>query len=297
MEDISVVKGTLSTVLSEDDFDNGYVDYALEDVVLGEYEEILYDQDMSEMPGMDVSDYDTSGYIPLTSTLPASGTTVEEYFPHAPGDYSQPNGGSDNKLSRHVYENETFTDVCLPAGRNSLFKNCTFEGILFVGSSSSNTNNVRFENCQFNGVIVTGVPKDFYWTRNVLYFTGSATFNNTAMEEATILAPNFNVNLGNTQELVEGESVLTGAIVGGIVDIRGNAKIEGTILSMYDPTSLGSGARAYGTNVGFSDENNEAGVPEDRGTIEIKPTPERMLPSGMKTPIIFEQDGNSYVEY
>ena len=223
--------------------------------------------------------------------------TTKEYFPHAPGDYSRPANGSSKKLNRQVYENEVFTDVRLPSARHSLFRNCTFEGILYIGMGGNGANNVRFEDCQFNGVIVTGVPNDFKWKSNVLYFTGSAIFNNTYMEEATILAPNFNVNLGNTQELLEGESILKGAIVGGIVDVRGNATIDGTILSMYDPSPLGYSARAYGTNVGFSDENDEAGIPEDVGTIHITPNPDNLLPSGMVTPIVIQWDGNSYVEY
>ncbi len=117
------------------------------------------------------------------------------------------------------------------------------------------------------------------------------------MEEATILAPNFNVNLGNTQTLLsESESVLTGLVVGGIVDVRGNANIDGTILSMYDPGPLGNVAAQYGTNVGFSDENSEAGVPEDVGTIYIRPDPGRLLPVGIKSDVIIVPLPESYTE-
>jgi hypothetical protein len=299
LEAESVVNGSLNTVLSEDDFDEA--GYALEDKILGQHEGINYDQTIPEMPGMDASDYDTSEYASpaVTSTLPESGTTVVEYFPHVPGDYSQRSSWSSLRLRRQVYDGQTFTNVKLPTGRNSLFKNCTFEGILFVSAGDYGTNNIRFDNCTFNGAIVTSVPDNFKWKENMLYFTGSAIFNNQAMEESTILAPNFNVNIGNTQELIEGsESVLTGAIVGGIVDIRGNANVNGTILSMYDPTSLGGSAGAYATNVGFSDENEEAGVPEDIGTIHVTPNPDRLLPSGMVTPVIIDAhpDANSYVE-
>jgi len=293
MEAQSVVNGNLDTVLFEDDF--AEAGYALEDEVLGEYDSINYGEEEGHMTGMDISDYDTSEYNEMTAILPASETIQNEYFPHEAGDYSRSTSGS-RQLQRHVYENQTFTNANLPPGRNALFKNCTFEGVLYIGTNSE-TNNVRFDNCQFNGAIVTGVASDFLWTQNVLYFTGSANFDNQFMEESTILAPNFNVNLGNTQELEAAESVLTGAIVGGIVDIRGNATIEGTILSMYDPIEHGSGARAYGTNVGFSDENNEAGIPEDIGTITISPDPTRLLPSGIIAPIVITRDANSYVEF
>jgi len=322
MDEVSTVNGTVNTVIEKNYFDpedHHYVGYTLEtldengnpvfdedgnrvhspgDKVKGAHQGINYGQPQPTVPGFDYTDYDTSIYASMTTTLPASGDTVKEYFPHAPGDYTQPANWSSKELNRQTYEDETFTDKRLPAGRNSLFKNCTFEGIFYIGIGGNGCNNVRFENCQFNGVIVTGVPNDFKWKKNMLYFTGSAIFNNTVMEEATILAPNFNVNLGNTQELLyESESVLTGLVVGGIVDVRGNANIDGTILSMYDPGPLGSVAAQYGTNVGFSDENFEAGIPEDVGTINIHPEPERMLPVGIKSDVIFVPNQQSYTEY
>jgi len=302
MDNTSIVNGSLNTVVNEEYFDPAepnYVGYTLEgDKVKGAHQGINYGQPQPTVPGFDYTDYDTSTYASMTSTLPASGNTVKEYFPHAPNDYTQPANWSSKELNRQMYENETFTDERLPAGRNSLFKNCTFEGIFYIGIEGNGCNNVRFENCQFNGVIVTGVPKDFKWKQNMLYFTGSAIFNNTVMEEATILAPNFNVNLGNTKEIEsESESVLTGLVVGGIVDVRGNANIDGTILSMYDPGPLGNVAAQYGTNVGFSNENIEAGIPEDVGTIHIHPDPERMLPVGIKSNVIFVPNQQSYTEY
>lgn len=322
LEEVSTVNGTINTVIDTNYFDPedpDYAGYTLEtldengnpmfdeygnrihspgDKVKGTHNGINYGQPQPTLPGFDHTDYDTSTYASMTATLPASGDTVKEYFPHAPGDYTQPADGASRELNRQMYENETFTDARLPAGRNSLFKNCTFEGIFYIGIGGNGCNNVRFENCQFNGVIVTGVPNDFKWKRNMLYFTGSAIFNNTVMEETTILAPNFNVNLGNTQQLEdESESVLTGLVVGGIVDVRGNANIDGTILSMYDPGPLGSVAAQYGTNVGFSDENIEAGVPEDVGTIHIHSDPDRMLPVGIKSSVLLAPNQESYTEH
>jgi hypothetical protein len=228
------------------------------------------------MSGFDYTDYDTSSYKDETTEIPESETTVQEYFPHKPGDYTARESWSSRKLERHIYENQTFTNKRLPTNRNALFKNCTFEDAFFVESDTSrtsNVNNVRFENCNFNGSIITDVPDDFRWMHNVLYFTGSATFDNTYMEEATILAPNFNVN------------------------VRGNANIDGTILSMYDPGPLGNVAAQYGTNVGFSDENNEAGIPEDVGTIHIHPNADGLLPIGIKSNIMLVPEQQSYAEY
>ncbi|MDT8300430.1 MAG: pilus assembly PilX N-terminal domain-containing protein [Sedimentisphaerales bacterium] len=301
MENTSIVNGTLNTVVDEDNFDisePNYVGYTLEgDKVTGTHKGINYGQPNPTTPGFDYTDYDTSSYAAMTTTLPASGTTVKEYFPHDPNDYTQAVNSSSSQVNRQVYDGQTFTDRRLPAGRNSLFKNCTFEGIFYIGIGGNGSNNIRFEDCQFNGVIVTGVPNDFKWKKNMLYFTGSALFNNTVMQEATILAPNFNVNLGNTQTLLsQSESVLTGLIVGGIVDVRGNANIDGTILSMYDPGPLGNVASQYGTNVGFSDENSEAGIPGDIGTIYIHPDPGRMLPVGISSDVIIVPLPESYTE-
>ncbi len=52
----------------------------------------------------------------------------------------------------------------------------------------------------------------------------------------------------------------------------------------------------YGTNVGFSAENSEAGIPEDVGTIYIHPDPGRMLPVGIKSTVIIVPLPESYTE-
>jgi hypothetical protein len=64
---------------------------------------------------------------------------------------------------------------------------------------------------------------------------------------------------------------------------------------MADTSAYSSG---YVTNIGATEfdggtETTEAG---DIGTIEITPTPDQMLPSGITTPVIFDLDSNSYYE-
>ena len=318
----SVINGTLNTVIDRHSFDpdsGEYVGYTLEtldedgnaifdangnriyssdDMVQGYHEGINYGQPDIPASGFEASDYDTSSYDALTEYVSTGGcSTVIEYFPHAPGDFTQRQDWSSRRLTRPIIENQVITNGKLAAGSNALFRNCTFEDILYVEGADSIFNNVRFEDCTFNGAIVTDVPADFYWQKNVLYFTGTAIFDNRYMEEATILAPNFNVNIGNTMELEDdSESVLTGLVVGGIVDVRGNANVNGTILSMYDPGPLGASAALYGTNVGFSDENNEAGIPEDVGTIHINPDPEGLMPLGVRSDVILVPLPHTYSE-
>jgi len=274
--------------------------YGPYDEVQAYHEGINYGQPYQDIPGMDISDYDTDGYNDGLTGIPScpSEQREVEYFPHAAGDYTQPKSGS-RQLTRHVYENQTFTNARLPDNRNALFRNCTFENILYIDcykSGSAGYNNVRFENCAFNGVIVTDVPQVFKWQNNCLYFTGEATFNNTSgVQEATILAPHFNVNLGNTNPEQSDNNVLTGAIIGGIVDVRGNAQIYGTIISMCDTTQWSSG---YVTNIGatLNDGGSETTELGDIGVISITPEEDEMLPSGITSPIVIKLLQDTYSE-
>ncbi len=276
--------------------------YSADDEIQGYHRNIKYDQPSGEsMPGLDIDDYDTDGYSIGLTDIPEcpSGDRETEYFPHAAGNYNQPKSWSSRQLNRHVYEDMTFTNASLPSDRNALFRNCTFEEVLYIDCSKSgyyNYNNVRFENCNFDGIIVTNVPQQFKWMYNCLYFTGEATFNNTSeIQEATILAPHFNVNLGNTNPESSDNNVLTGAIVGGIVDVRGNAQIYGTIISMCDTSQWTSG---YVTNIGatLDDGGSETTEPGDVGVISITPDEEKMLPSGIASPIVVEQLQDTYSE-
>jgi len=323
----SAVLGTINTVLTLDDIqDHGYqletldedgnpIDingdplgsnyedryYGPDDEVQAYHEGINYEQPYEDIPGMDISDYDTDLYNDGLTDIPSCPSELREteYFPHAAGDYTQPKSWSSRELDRHVYENQTFTDAHLADNRNALFRNCTFESILYIDcskSGSSNYNNVRFENCTFNGVIVTDVPQVLKWQYNCLYFTGEATFDNTSdIQEATILAPHFNVNLGNTNPEQSDNNVLTGAIVGGIVDVRGNAQIYGTIISMCDTTQWSSG---YVTNIGatLDDGGSETTELGDIGVIGITPEEDKMLPSGITSPIVIKPKQDTYAE-
>jgi hypothetical protein len=321
----SRVEGTINTTLALNDIqeqgdfqletldednnpmfdDEGYRVYGDEDEIQGYHDGINYGQGSESMPGMDISHYDTDLYYDMVMTgdgngsIASSSTIRTEYFPHASGNYTIPKSSSSRTLNRHVYENQTFTNQRLPGNRNALFKNCTFEDVLYIDcykSGSTQYNNVRFEDCSFNGPIVTDVPQQFKWKNNCLYFTGEAAFNNTSdIQEATILAPHFNVNVGNTNPVQSDNNVLTGAVVGGIVDVRGNAQVYGTIISMCDTTVWSSG---YVTNIGatLGDGGSETTELGDVGTISIQPEAERMLPSGITTPIIIKPLQDTYSE-
>ena len=273
--------------------------YSPNDEVQAYHEGINYGQLFQNMPGMSITDYDTSPYRSMTTAIPTTTVKRTEYFPHTAGDYTKPSSSGSRQLTRYVYENQTFANKLLPSNRNALFKNCTFEGILYIDcatNTSMNYNNVRFENCTFNGTIITNVPNQFKWQNNCLYFTGEATFNNTSsIQEATILAPHFNVNLGNTNPVQSDNNVLTGAIVGGIVNVRGSAQIYGTIISMCDTTQWSEG---YVTNIGatLDDGGSETTELGDIGVISVTPEQDKMLPSGITTPIVIKPLQDTYSE-
>jgi hypothetical protein len=301
--------------------------YSSIDELQGTYENVNYSQpDQSNIPGLKIGDYNTSSYknaipgtapsvsgsliqngvLPKTKIGKQTVPTQTEYFPHAAGNYKQKASSSSLALTRYVYENKTLRNIRVDGGTNALFKNCTFEEVLYVDCSTagptstvSTYNNIRFENCTFNGVIVTNTPQALnsgWWMRNQLYFTGAATFKNeSSIQEATILAPHFNVNLGNTNPNQNENNVLTGAIVGGIVDVRGNAQIYGTIISMADTSAYPSG---YVTNIGATEDDGGSETLEigDIGTIEITPDEDQMLPSGITTPIVLKPLKSTYKE-
>jgi hypothetical protein len=120
-------------------------------------------------------------------------------------------------------------------------------------------------------------------------------FQNNTTAEATILAPHFNVNLGNTNPVAGTDNVLYGAIIGGIVDVRGNAEVFGTIISMADTSMYTSG---YVTNIGatLNDGGSETVSIDDVGVINITPDPDKLLPSGITSPIIIKPLQNTYCE-
>lgn len=303
--------------------EDGHKIISPEDEIQGYNEGINYGVPPQNMAGMKISDYDTTTYYNMTRTANGGsgdiyysssainytgnldslsstcGTKYRyEYFPHAVDSYTtnRPGGGG-IQVKRYIYKDLTFTDARLLNDKNALFINCTFNGVLYVdcGKTTSNYNNVRFDNCTFNGTIITNTPQTFNWQKNCLYYTGSATFQNNTSAEATILAPHFNVNLGNTNPVSGTENVLRGAIVGGIVDVRGNAEVFGTIISMADTSSYTSG---YVTNIGatLDDGGSETVAIGDIGVINITPDSDKMLPSGITTPIVINFLQNTYNE-
>jgi hypothetical protein len=138
------------------------------------------------------------------------------------------------------------------------------------------SNNIRFHNCLFVGTISSAVPQQFTHVRNKLQFTGSTRFvqrhptqpdnaalnprsaDRDAVSRSSLLVPNYSVDVGHFNAPTDtfaggptGQNVqLQGTIVAGLLDIRGNASISGTMLTTFRPV-LGQGPlQQYGQAVG-----------------------------------------------
>ena len=188
-------------------------------------------------------------------------------------------------------------------------------------------NNLRFHNCRFEGSIVSGdqnggQPLDFSHTRNKLNFTGETEFPDV-MDQAEvpglsaaerqefrrsrILAPHMSVEMGTFNDPTGDEAIhLTGAIVAGIIDMRGNIKIDGTLMTTYEPkagdgTVMGDTSPNFNTTLGYF--SNEAGdleagaLPGDgMGVIQIRYDPSLPLPDGVMARIRVDPMVMTYFE-
>lgn len=115
------------------------------------------------------------------------------------------------------------------------------------------SNNIRFHDCLFVGSIVADQPAVYHHVRNKLQFTGATRFaqvhpdypddpskNPDAddMDEilkSSLMAPQYSVDIGAINPPPEQDVKLKGAIVAGVLDVRGNAFIKGVILATFNP--------------------------------------------------------------
>ncbi len=114
------------------------------------------------------------------------------------------------------------------------------------------SNNIRFHNCLFVGSIVSDAPQGFTQVRNKLQFTGSTRFvkdnpystgttmnpesdDRAAIATSSLMVPNYSVDIGTFNSPETQQVQLRGAIIAGVMDVRGNADIEGALLLTFAP--------------------------------------------------------------
>ncbi len=137
------------------------------------------------------------------------------------------------------------------------------------------SNNVRFHNCTFIGSVAAAKPQAFTQIRNKVQFTGSTRFmqkhptdssknpreeDMDAIERSSLMLPHYSVDVGhfnaptathpdialNREQNVQ----LSGTIIAGVLDVRGNTKIDGSIVATYNPEYGQGQMRQYGQPVG-----------------------------------------------
>lgn len=119
------------------------------------------------------------------------------------------------------------------------------------------SNNLRFHNCLFVGSIVSDAPQTYTQVRNKIQFTGSTQFTSThptspdapalnpepndvsEIAKSSMMLPGYSVDLGTFNSPPTQNLQLKGAIIAGVMDIRGNADINGALLLTFAP-QLGS---------------------------------------------------------
>ncbi|MEM8834378.1 MAG: hypothetical protein AAGD00_01030 [Planctomycetota bacterium] len=130
------------------------------------------------------------------------------------------------------------------------------------------SNNLRFHDCLFVGSIVSDTPVRFNQLRNKATFTGATKFATEhpdeplnpelnpdsedlpAIKKSSLMLPNHSVDIGTNNSPPDQDVQLKGAIIAGIIDVRGNATIEGVMLTSYKPTYGVEPLAMYDTPVG-----------------------------------------------
>jgi len=154
-------------------------------------------------------------------------------------------------------------------------------GAFIVGvarDTKPKSNNIRFHNCLFVGTISSSAPLSYTHVRNKLQFTGSTRFTKTnpdqpnnasanvrsadvdAVSRSSMMVPGYSVDIGHFNAPTDmfsgsggppGQNVqLQGTIVTGLIDVRGNTTIDGTLLATYAPTAGQGSLLQYGASVG-----------------------------------------------
>jgi hypothetical protein len=117
------------------------------------------------------------------------------------------------------------------------------------------SNNLRFHDCMFIGSIVSDTPLQYTPTRNKLQYTGATRFlrehpdpekqsderyrpdsdDEELIDLSSMMLPGYSVDLGTFNSPPTQDVQLSGVIVAGVMDIRGNASIDGALLMTFKP--------------------------------------------------------------
>ena len=315
------ISGTLGTTLSEEDF-RGDPNYADTDFHNGIRHadpsvDLLAQMEYCAPPVMDldVEDFDTTPLKDMTAAANVPGPDATNIDIGAYSVRGKKWVGYNGSLDPNdpAYRPK-LNNIRIAPGTNCRFENCTFTGITYFevdettnSPNSSNQNSVVFKDCVFEGPIITGVPKRMDWRYNCMQFVGDTRFDHSAIQAAlggvTLMAPNYNVNIGGSESggggSATGDSDLCGLVIGGCVDMYNALRIRGTVISMChvvkdDQINVANsvsdswlgGSGVCGANVGNLDGEDT--------DIEITPDPNNVMPLGIKKRYLMVPDYDSY---
>lgn len=163
-----------------------------------------------------------------------------------------------------------------------------------VTDTKTLSNNVRFHDCLFVGSIVSDNPTNYTHARNKLQFTGGTRFSSrnpdrpddpllnpdsadlAAIQKSSMMLPGYSVDLGSFNSPPTQNVRLTGAIVAGVLDARGNTTINGALIMTFKPQSgvaplIDSQGNAVGNPAGFNTTLGYFG-PSDGDAESLDPT-------------------------
>lgn len=122
-----------------------------------------------------------------------------------------------------------------------------------ITDTRSRSNSIRFHDCLFVGSIVSDAPQHYVQPRNKLQFTGGTRFmrehptspadpalnpkptNLAKIAKSSMMLPGYSVDLGSFNSPPTQNIQLKGAIIAGVLDVRGNASIDGALLLTFSP--------------------------------------------------------------
>jgi len=190
------------------------------------------------------------------------------------------------------------------------------------------SNNIRFDDCTILGTLSGDRPLGYTHWRNKIQLTGGTRFFIDPMDEAVLaepdasaiqaflyfipesdreelartsmLLPGWSVDVGNFDSDTSSTVQLNGTIVTGLIDIRGSAAVNGTLMTTFRPAEgegplyYGGTPDAFNTTLGYfsMDDGDGEGVDvEDPafngyGRITITYDPDAKLPDGIPWPLL-----------
>jgi hypothetical protein len=209
------------------------------------------------------------------------------------------------------WEGKEMENICVPKGTHAKFTNCTFRGVTYIEVDEDETdptlegqNSVVFENCTFEGPVITGKPHRMDWRYNCMQFVGDTVFKGDAiesvMEGVTLMAPNYNVNIGGSEGGGDNNSQLRGMVVGGCVDLYGTLDIHGTVISMVEVVRDDEIFVAPGGDDRWLCSSNVCGANvgnvNGSGKVVIRPNPDLKTPIGMVKTYVLDPAPGTYSE-